>query len=126
MDREAVAAADAAPVAHAPAWHTGRRAALALWLPALLPFLCGPLTECGHCVRLYLLCLPLLPGFLPPMLLRLDGAWFFVVAALGTVTALVGLFVLLRAAGRHWRWVALVVGVLAGVNALGLAAQLRT
>ena len=36
----------------------------ALYLPGLLPFVAGPLTECDHCVSSYLAILPVLPGFL--------------------------------------------------------------
>ena len=37
---------------------------LLMWPPHLLAFVFGPLTECAHCVKLYLQYLAVMPGFL--------------------------------------------------------------
>lgn len=105
------------------------RALLALWLPAVLPLLFGPLTECGHCVRSYLFSLPILPGVLPAALLvqRLesDGFAFAGLALLVTVAIVLLVAALLRLCGRRWPWPALLCVVLAGANALCFGAALR-
>ena len=40
-------------------------ATAALWLPPLVSFAAGPLTECSHCVESYLRFYAVIPGFWP-------------------------------------------------------------
>ena len=73
-------------------WRPALLAALGLmWLPHLLPFVLGPLTECGHCVRTYLQYFAVLPGFLAGASLS-DSAllsWLTMGMATGAVFLLV-------------------------------------
>jgi len=100
------------------------RAAATLWLPALLPFVFGPLTECGHCVQNYLKLLPVQPGFLAAAWCRNDP-WFHAVGGLATLLLLALVATLIGIAGRRWWLVAIPVAVLAGVQALGIGYLLR-
>lgn len=100
------------------------RAAAALWLPALLPFVFGPLTECTHCVQEYLQLLAVEPGFLAAMWCR-NGPGLHTVGGLATLLLLALVATLIGVAGRRWWLVAIPVAVLAGVQALGLGYLLR-
>lgn len=104
-------------------------AAAALWLPALLAFVFGPLTECGHCVRTYATLLPVFPGLLGafPLCGALElgrAPWLWVVAGLLSLALLAGLA---RAARRARRRDVLVplAALLAAVQALALSHALR-
>jgi hypothetical protein len=65
------------------------RAAAAIYLPLLAPFLVGPLRECSHCVETYLRAFPYLPGLLPATFLRRavqardDSLWLPILLATG-------------------------------------------
>jgi hypothetical protein len=102
------------------------QAALWTWLPALLPLPLGMLRDCDHCLASYAMSLPIVPGVLAAVLLRLDNAWFFVVGvavALGLYALLV---VLLRELPRGLAMVArLVVAAVVAVQAVGFAHALR-
>lgn len=100
------------------------RAALALWLPGLLPFVFGPLTECAHCVRNYLAILPVLPGFLAAAWCR-NEPMFYVFGLVGTLALFALAALLMGLAGRRWPLVALPVALLSGAQAIGLAHVLR-
>lgn len=104
-------------------------AAAALWLPALLAFAFGPLTECGHCVRTYVGLLPVFPGLLGALplcgALELEQApWLWVVAGLASLALLAALA---RAARRARRRDVLVplAALLAAAQALVLSHVLR-
>ena len=91
-----------------------------------MPFVAGPLTECGHCVRIYAACLPIVPGVLVPALCRLEDAWFFVAAGVVALVLFATLTLVLRELPRPWSLVAQAVGALAiGAEACGFASLLR-
>ena len=92
-------------------------AALTVWLPVLVPFVGGPLRECGHCLQTFLLFLPMVPGALAPTLLQVPGSWFFVVGGLVTLLGFGMLAVVLRELPRPWS-----LGVQVAV-AIGIAAE---
>jgi hypothetical protein len=101
-------------------------AGLSVWLPVLVPVCFGLLRDCGHCARTYWLCSALVPGLLPSVLLQLDDAVFFVVAAAVTLGLFGGLAVALRELPRPWHWVAQgPVAVVSTLSALGFAMALR-
>ncbi|MGE3175459.1 MAG: hypothetical protein AB7O97_22745 [Planctomycetota bacterium] len=102
-----------------------RHAALALWLPALLPFAIGPLRECDHCVRQYLLWAPVGPGILPAVAFTQGTLGMVAVAAVTTLLLLAGLTAGIRALGRHWPWAALVAFALCGAEAVAFSRALR-
>jgi len=100
------------------------RAALCLWLPALLAFPCTPLGECSHCVGTFLLLLPVYPGFLA-------GAWsgngprFVGIAAITTLALLALVATLFGVAARRWPWLALPVVLASSAQAIALGNLLR-
>jgi hypothetical protein len=103
-------------------WH----AALWTWLPALLPVGLGLLQGCDHCLSNYWRSLPIVPGVIGPVLLHLDGAWFFVVGGALALALCSLLALLLRELPPGVAWVPRVV--VAGVVALqgiGFAMALR-
>jgi hypothetical protein len=103
----------------------GLRAAAALWLPTSLPFLFGPLRECGHCVRNYLGLLPVMPAFVAAAW-SADHPWlFYGVGAAATLLLLALVATLIHVAGRHWPWVAGGFALLSGAQAIGLGYLLR-
>ena len=77
-------------------------AALTLWVPALLPYWIGPLSECDHCIETYSMCLPLVPAAIVPTLLYLDDAVWVVVAAVAVLAMLGGLTLALRRLRPPW------------------------
>lgn len=100
------------------------RATATLWLPWLAAFVASPLTECGHCVRNYVMLLPVFPGLAAGMWLGASVAGFAVAAVaalslLGVVATGVGL------AGRRWPLVAVPFAALATAQAIGLGYLLR-
>ena len=102
------------------------QAALWTWLPALLPVGLGLLHGCKHCLSSYCLSLPIVPGVLGPVLLNVDGVWFFVVGGALAITIYARLVLLLRELPRGYAMVARIV--VAGVVALqggGFAMALR-
>lgn len=101
------------------------RAALALWLPALLPFAVGPLSECGHCVGVYLRLVPVLPGFFAAAWVRNEMVAFYALAFVATLAVLAACALLIALAGRRWPAVAVPVALLAGAQAIGLGHALR-
>ncbi len=117
----------AAVVAARPSWQNNAKvAAITLWLPALVPIVTGMLRECEHCAQSYLLCLPLVPGILVPTLLRLDDAWFFVVAGLCTLLLFAGLAFALHRLRRPLAFALQVAVVLAvTAEAIGFTNLLR-
>lgn len=119
-------AAAAPSAAIAPARGVLVRAAGALWLPVLVPLATGMLRGCGHCQASYLLSLPLVPGVLPPALVGLDGAAFFVAAGVVTLAAFAALAAALHALPRALGHV--VAGLAAAAvafEAIGYAHALR-
>lgn len=100
----------------------------ALYAPALLPLAgIGPLNECPHCVRTYLLWFPALPGALLASPLRTISAWLFLAAALAIAA---GLAWSLAHAWRRWPRRASIAALaaasmLSAFNALAFAAALR-
>jgi hypothetical protein len=92
-------------------------AAAALWLPPLVPFVTGPLTECSHCVANYGRMYAVIPGFWPGATVGLaygdSDSWL----AIGVMaaTTLVLLVAVIGALGR---------GRLLGAGALLFAALL--
>ncbi len=93
--------------------------------PALLPFLVGPLGECGHCVRTYATMLPLVPGAIA-LLAPLPNEGRF--ALCGALTILVlGLAVLSQRAASPLRRRLLggALALLIGLEALAFASLLR-
>jgi len=101
-------------------------AALTLWLPALAPFVLGPLRECSHCIRTYAICLPIVPGVIVPIATGLDDAWFFVGGAATALVLVSVLVVVLREMPRPWATgIQVVVALGVAAEALGFAALLR-
>ena len=80
-------------------------AAGTVWLPCLLPVVFGLLSDAGQAFSIYFLCAPIVPGGLVSMLLRLDGAAFFVAAALPTLLLFWGVYAAARAWPRPWLYV---------------------
>lgn len=104
-----------------------RRAAVvaigALWLPSLLPFAIGPLTECGHCIRNYLQLIPVMPGIVAAMLVQGFGG--LVMSAFVTMLEFVLVVAWMRRGGAlAWLGVCLVV-VVNAVLAVGMSYGLR-
>jgi phosphotransferase system glucose/maltose/N-acetylglucosamine-specific IIC component len=97
----------------------------ALWLPTLLPFVVGPLTECGHCIRNYLCLLPVMPGI--GVALFVDGAGGLVLSGIVSLLAVLLLVAWVRERGASATTLAVVgvVGVLSGLQAVGLSYGLR-
>lgn len=113
----------------------------ALFLPAALPLLAGPLRGHAHCIETYLSLAPVLPGFtlaslvsgfanqagieLPPPGDLLDGAagWAAVVAVQAAL--LVGVSLLARRKGRGPNGALVVVAVTMGFLYYGIAALIR-
>lgn len=102
-------------------------AALTIWSPCLVPFVAGPLRECGHCVGTYAACLPIVPGVIVPVLWDFQGAWFFFGgAALFTLGLLGVLALVLREVPRPWSLaVQAVVALAIAAEAYGFASLLR-
>jgi hypothetical protein len=109
------------------AWrHAMQRAACTLWLPVLVPVVTGMLRDCSHCLTNYLLCSPLVPGILVPVLCNLDGAAFFVVGGVMTLLLFALVALLLRELPRGFGYVAqAIVTVLIAFEAIGFAGALR-
>lgn len=83
----------------------------------------GPLTECGHCIRNYLLLVPVLPGIVAAMLAQ--GAGGIVLGALATLLELLLLVAWMRRGGLAAWSAACAVAVLNGVLAVFLSYGLR-
>ena len=94
-------------------------AAVALWLPPIVPFLGGPLRECSHCVANYLELYPLVPGFWPGFTVGLafGDADSLLSRAVMAATTLVLLVAVVWALRRGW-----IFGVIACVLAAGMSA----
>jgi len=104
----------------------GKRAALTLWLPVLVPLVTGMLRDCDHCVQSYLLSCVLVPGVIVPVLLQLDDALFCVVGGATTLLLFVGLWAAVLELPRWWRWALQAVVVLAiTAESIGFAHALR-
>ncbi|GAB4140554.1 MAG: hypothetical protein Fur0037_07090 [Planctomycetota bacterium] len=99
------------------------RGALTLWLPALLPFVIGPMAECDHCVATYLKMLPVEPGWLAAAWIR--GSWGYVAAACATLLLLALCSPLLDAARAGWPLVGALLGLASAAQALLLGAALH-
>ncbi len=101
-------------------------AAASVWLPTLLPVVLGMLHDCGHCLCTWWLCMPMVPGALPAVLLQLEDAWFFVVGGAVSLALFGGLALVLRELPRPWSHLAQSVVVLAvAAQAIGFAFALR-
>ncbi len=109
------------------AWHNAMvRAACTLWLPVLVPVVTGMLRDCGHCLTNYLLCSPLVPGIMVPVLCNLDDAAFFVVGGVVTLLLFGLVTLLLRELPRAFGYAAqAIVTVLITFEAIGFASALR-
>jgi hypothetical protein len=95
----------------------------ALWLPTLLPLAMGPLTECGHCIRNYVLLMPIMPGIVAAMLVQ--GVGGIVMSALVTVLEALVLVAWMRRGGvLAWSGAGL-VAVVNALLSLGLSYGLR-
>lgn len=72
-------------------WRPALLAALGLmWPPHLLAFVFGPLTECPHCVGVYLKYLAVMPGFLAGASSSSEALrWLIMILASGAVFLLV-------------------------------------
>ena len=118
---------DATGAAAVSTWQRSAKvAAITLWGPALVPLVTGMLRECGHCTQSYLLSLPLVPGIIVPVVLRLDDAGFFVVGGVCTLLAWSGLAVALQRLRRPFAAALQVAVVLAvAAEAIGFAKLLR-
>ena len=86
----------------------------------------GPLSECGHCVKTYSMCLPMVPTIAVPTALGLDGALWAIAG--GAVT--LALFLAVTVTLRKWRHpastiVQTIVMLAVGVQGYGLAVLLR-
>ena len=101
-------------------------AALTLWVPALLPYLIGPLRECDHCMATYAMCLPIVPGIFLPIVFALDDAPFALVGALTTLSMLGGLAAAMRYLSLPWSRAAQTAVILAvGFVAMVFSTLLR-
>ncbi len=114
-----------------PSWRRSlAEAGAVLYLPHLLPFVFGPLTECRHCTGLYLRLFPLVPGHVVgiagvQLLGKRGSAVFYLLWGLGAFLLLAltswGMY---RLGRRRW-WLGVPVALLAGAHALGLSHLLR-
>jgi len=97
-----------------------------MWLPHLLPFVFGPLTECGHCVRTYLQYFAVMPGFPAGPLSGVPESLIWVPMVAATAAIFLLLTLGWRAFGRHGRLLlaALCVAGFAA-NGLMIASLLR-
>ena len=95
-----------------------------VYLPQLLPFVLGPLTECSDCVRTYMRWFAVLPGVLAAGAARADGLRLAITAAI-TLGILAVLIALGRDSAKAARWAAVVVVPLSAANALLFANLLR-
>jgi hypothetical protein len=100
------------------------RATVALYAPAVAPFVLSPLAECEHCVGLYFALLPVLPGFLAAWL-GSDVVPFYALGAVATLAVLALTALLIALAGRRWLFVAVPVALLEGAQATGVGHLLR-
>ena len=119
---------DTAPAAELGlAWRSAMvRAAATLWIPVLVPVVTGMLHECSHCQTTYLLCLPLVPGIVVPVLCNQDDAWFFVVGAVVTLAMFGVTALLLRELPRGLGHVVqAIVVLLIAAESIGFANALR-
>jgi hypothetical protein len=102
------------------------RSAATVWTPALVPVVTGMLHECSHCQTTYLLSLPLVPGMVVPVLLRLDDAWFVVGGAVATLVVFGVTALMLRELPRALGYVVqAIVALLIAFEAIGFANSLR-
>ena len=99
------------------------RAALAWWGGTWLPLLLGPLGDCGHCVQIYLLTLPVQPGVIFAVILSCSGFEFGLVAGIATMALVAGSASLMR--GPRWALLAIPICLAETAFAFGLAAMLR-
>lgn len=112
------------PAAGGSALRSLARAAAILWLPAGLPLFLGPLSECGHCVRIYWMVVPIVPGFIARMVV--PDAVGIALAAVLTLLLLAGLTLALRRLPQPAaRWVGILAACLTGAQALILGNLLR-
>jgi hypothetical protein len=99
------------------------RAVLAWWAGTWLPLVLGPLGDCGHCVQIYLLTLPVQPGVIFAVMLSCSGFEFGLVAGIATIALVAGSASLMR--GPRWALLAIPICVAQTAFAFGLAAMLR-
>jgi len=76
-------------------------AAGTLWLPCLVPMVFGMLSTTGNAPSMFTMLLPLMPGMLLPMLLRLDGLAFVVTAAVPALLLFAGVYFAARSLPRR-------------------------
>ena len=102
-------------------------ALLTLYLPLVVPFAVGPLTECDHCVSSYLAWAPIVPGVaMSFVLLGIMSQLFFVAAGAVTLALLVCcVFTARRLSTRSLLVVHVPLMVLVGLEACAFAALLR-
>ena len=104
-------------------WPSLLRAVAWLWLPTLLPLAVGPLSECGHCVRTYLMLMPLVPGTVGLMVRNAWGMVLAVLLSLALLAALTAAFLRLQRITAHA--VGLLLACVSGAQALLLGNLLR-
>jgi hypothetical protein len=97
-----------------------------LYLPLVVPFAIGPLTECDHCVSSYLKLTPFVPGIALGFALGTMSRLFFVVAGAASLALLTGCtFTARRLPVRSLLVVHVPLMLLVGLEACAFAAILR-
>ena len=123
MNTDASVATEALPRPHR---HALKLMALTLWLPCVVPILLGMLRDCSHCVQSYLLMVPLVPGIIAAVLLRLDDFAFVLGAAVPTALIGYGVYLAARKLPRRpLGWIQGVVAVVVASQAVVLCSWLR-
>lgn len=106
-------------------WLASAAIALATaYVPTLVPFVSGPLTECDHCVDTYLELLAIVPGLAAGLLVGEGG--FVVVAGLTSAAIVVGTMLAARRL-RNGATIALCgpLALLIGLESAAIAMVLR-
>ena len=96
--------------------------------PTAVPYMVGPLTECGHCVASYSTYLPLVPGLWASAQLTGDPgspAWFLTAGAIVLVALLVAFLVFRYASGRVAAGALATIALLSALQSIGFSVLLR-
>lgn len=103
-------------------------AALAIYLPQVLPFLVGPLTECSHCIGTYLKLFAILPGGLPGILIGGGGPVTWLIGGVTTLVALTVATLMMQTVRAHGLRLLLgaTIAAVSAANALSIAQALRS
>lgn len=102
-------------------------ALLFVYPPQLAAFVFSALPECDHCVGMFWVLYPVVPGLVPATAFGREAGGDFVVGLAGAfaLALLVGASLLARHSGRGWRFVAGVLAVLSAANATVVGNLLR-